>query len=172
MPESAGTLLFRRAAGGGGVEVLLAHPGGPFWRRRDLGAWSIPKGELEEGEELRDCALRELREELGPVPELHSADLLDLGSVRQRGGKVVHGFAAEADFDPERLQSIGFEMEWPPRSGTVSEFPEVDRVEWFRPDDAREKLNPAQVELIDRLLDRLGLVERADAELGSDTDRG
>jgi predicted NUDIX family NTP pyrophosphohydrolase len=168
LPESAGILLFRR---GPGLELLLAHPGGPFWQRKDRGAWSIPKGEPDDGEDLRACALRELREELGPAPDLDLDDLLDLGSIRQKGGKVVHGFAAEADFDPVRLDSIGFEMEWPPRTGTMREFPEVDRVEWFEPEPARERLNPAQVEFIDRLRDRLGLVERADAELGPEQDR-
>jgi predicted NUDIX family NTP pyrophosphohydrolase len=168
LPESAGILLFRR---GSGLELLLAHPGGPFWAKKDLGAWSIPKGEPEEAEDMRACALRELREELGPVPELTADDLLDLGAVRQKGGKVVHGYAAEAEFDPDTLNSIGFEIEWPPRSGNRQEFPEVDRVEWFSVEAAREKLNPAQVELIDRLMDRLGLVEKADAELGPDTDR-
>lgn len=169
MPESAGILLFRR---GRELELLLAHPGGPFWQRRDKGAWSVPKGEPEEGEDLKECALRELCEELGTIPDLGQEDLLELGSVRQRGGKLVHGFAAEADFDPATLVSMTFEMEWPPRSGTMREFPEVDRVEWFRAARAREKLNPAQVELVDRLLDHLGLVERADAELGSDKHRG
>ena len=159
MPESAGILLWRRD-GQDGVELLLAHPGGPFWERRDDGAWTIPKGEPEAGEDLRQCALRELREELGPVAELEPPGLVELGAVRQKGGKVVHAFAAEADFDPASLESNSFEVEWPPRSGTRRQFPEVDRVEWFSPERAREKLNPAQVELVDRLLDRLGLVEK------------
>lgn len=171
VPESAGILLFRRR--GGEVELLLAHPGGPFWKRRDEGAWTIPKGEPEEGESLRECALRELGEELGPeAPAPGPDDLLDLGSVRQRGGKVVHALAGEGDFDPARLAGNSFELEWPPRSGRRAEFPEVDRVEWFSPSQAREKLNPAQVDLVDRLLDRLGLVERADGELGSHNRRG
>ncbi len=159
MPESAGILLFRRD-GKARVEVLLAHPGGPFWQRRDLGAWTLPKGEPDDGEDLRGCALRELGEELGPTAEVEPAELVELGAVRQKGGKVVHAFAAEADFEPASLESNSFEVEWPPRSGTLREFPEVDRVEWFSPERAREKLNPAQVELVDRLLDRLGLVEK------------
>jgi predicted NUDIX family NTP pyrophosphohydrolase len=170
LPESAGILLFRH--GDGEVELLLAHPGGPFWQGRHSGAWTLPKGEPEAGEDLRECALRELREELGPAAAVEAAELLDLGSVRQKGGKVVHAFAAESDFDPASIESSVFEIEWPPRSGARREFPEVDRVEWFRPARAREMLNPAQVELVDRLLDRLGLVERADGELGSEDDRG
>lgn len=150
MRESAGILLFRE--GGERIEVLLAHPGGPYWRRRDAGAWSVPKGEREEGEKLCDCALRELREELGPAVELTAADLLELGSVRQKGGKVVHAWAAEGDFDPARLRSITFSMEWPPRSGARQDFPEVDRAEWFEPAEARRRINVAQTEFLDRLL--------------------
>lgn len=115
----------------------------------------MPKGEPEEGEELLACALRELREELGPAPDLAAASLIPLGSVRQRGGKVVHAWAAEADFDPAELSSIMAEVEWPPRSGRRREIPEVDRVEWFEPGEARERINDAQAELIDRLLERL-----------------
>jgi predicted NUDIX family NTP pyrophosphohydrolase len=115
----------------------------------------VPKGELEEGEELLSCALRELREELGQAPDLATEDLVPLGSVRQRGGKVVHVWAAEADFDPADLSSVTFEVEWPPRSGRRRRFPEVDRVEWFEPGEARRRINAAQAELIDRLLERL-----------------
>ena len=135
--------------------MLLVHPGGPFWAKKDLGAWSIPKGEPDEGEELRDCALRELGEELGAAPALAADALIELGSVRQKGGKVVHGWAAEADFDPSILRSNSFTMEWPPRSGAQREFPEVDRAEWFDPETARRKINPAQAAFVDRLLDRL-----------------
>src|SRR6476659_2898896 len=152
MRESAGILLYRLAEGG--PEVLLVHPGGPFWAKKDLGAWSIPKGEPDEGEELLGAALRELKEELGAPPELPADELVDLGSVRQKA-KVVHGWAAKADFDPATLRSIAFEMEWPPRSGTRREFPEVDRAEWFDPPTAREKLIPAQAVFVDRLLDHL-----------------
>jgi predicted NUDIX family NTP pyrophosphohydrolase len=152
--ESAGILLFRTP--GDGLEVLLVHPGGPFWAKKDLGAWSIPKGGLEDDEEPRRCALRELEEELGPAPELDSGVLIELGSVRQKGGKLVHAWAAEADFDPATLSSNTFELEWPPRSGRRSEFPEVDRAAWFGPDEARRRILPAQAPLIDRLLERLG----------------
>jgi predicted NUDIX family NTP pyrophosphohydrolase len=152
MRESAGILLYRLAAGG--PEVLLVHPGGPFWAKKDLGAWSIPKGEPDDGEELLAAALRELGEELGEPPELAPEKLLELGSVRQRA-KVVHGWAAEADFDPGALRANTFRMEWPPRSGVEQEFPEVDRAEWFEPGLAKEKLIPAQAAFVDRLLDRL-----------------
>jgi predicted NUDIX family NTP pyrophosphohydrolase len=153
MKRSAGILLYRSA--GDGIEVLLVHPGGPFWARKDLGAWTIPKGEVDEGEEARACALRELREELGSPPALEPGGLVELGSVRQRA-KVVEAWAAEADFDPATLASNSFAMEWPPRSGREQEFPEVDRAEWFGPEAARRKILPAQAELIDRLL---GLLE-------------
>ena len=151
--QSAGILLFRIV--GEAPEVLLVHPGGPFWAKKDLGVWSIPKGEPDEGEDLRDCALRELGEELGAAPALALDALIELGSVRQKGGKVVHGWAAEADFDPSILHSNSFTMEWPPRSGAQREFPEVDRAEWFDPETAKRKINPAQAEFVDRLLDRL-----------------
>lgn len=151
--RSAGILLFRR--GGEGVEVLLVHPGGPFWKRRDDGAWSIPKGEIEPDEQPVAAALRELGEELGPAPQLDPESLIELGSVRQRAGKVVEAWAAEGDFDPGQLQSIEFEMEWPPRSDTQASFPEVDRAEWFTPEAARAKILAGQAPLIDRLLERL-----------------
>lgn len=155
--RSAGVLLYRTR--GGSVEFLLAHPGGPFWARRDAGAWMIPKGEIEEGEETRACALRELREELGPVPRLDPESLVEIGSVRQRSGKTVEAWAAEADFDPELLESIPFEMEWPPRSGRQQQFPEVDRAAWFEPAAARAKILPAQAPFIDRVLEHLGLAD-------------
>jgi predicted NUDIX family NTP pyrophosphohydrolase len=148
--ESAGILLFRESAGA--LELLLVHPGGPYWVKKDLGAWSIPKGEVDEGEETRDCALRELEEELGSPPPLEPEELVELGLVRQRA-KVVEAWAAEADFDPAELESLTFSMEWPPRSGREQEFPEVDRAEWFTVDEARAKLVSAQVELLDRLVE-------------------
>lgn len=151
--HSAGILLFRR--GGEGVEFLLVHPGGPFWRRKDAGAWTIPKGQIEDDEEARACALRELEEELGTAPELDPEVLIELGSIRQRAGKRVDAWAAEADFDPATLDSNTFSMEWPPRSGSEAEFPEVDRAEWFDPETAREKILPAQAALLERLLERL-----------------
>lgn len=154
MKESAGILLFRKA--GDGIEVLLVHPGGPFWARKDLGAWSIPKGEFDDGEEPPDCALRELAEELGPAaPTLAVDSLIDLGSVRQKSGKVVHAWAAEGDFDPARLRSNTFAIEWPPRSGVRREVPEVDRAEWLPPETAKGKINPAQAAFVDRLLARI-----------------
>ena len=136
------------------MEVLLVHPGGPFWAKKDLGAWSVPKGEVDEGEDPRACALRELGEELGSGLGLSAGDLTELGSVRQKGGKTVLCWAAEGDFDPAELRSNTFTMEWPPRSGKEREFPEVDRAEWFGLEAAREKINPAQAELLDRLARR------------------
>lgn len=146
---SAGILLFRSS--GKAIEVLLVHPGGPFWAKKDAGAWSIPKGEVGDGEEPLACALRELEEELGAPLSLAPEDLIELGSVRQKGGKVVHCWAAEGEFDPAGLRSNTFTIEWPPGSGTEREFPEVDRAEWFGLERAREKINPAQAELLDRL---------------------
>jgi predicted NUDIX family NTP pyrophosphohydrolase len=153
--ESAGILLFRGPAQK--LEVLLVHPGGPFWAKKDLGAWSIPKGEPDKGEDARSCALRELGEELGPAaPSLGREDLVELGSVRQKGGKLVHGWAAEADFDPAALRSNTFSMKWPPRSDVEREFPEVDRAEWFDPPEARRRILAAQADFLDRLIDLLG----------------
>src|SRR4051812_43148731 len=151
--RSAGILLFRR--GGGETEFLLVHPGGPFWAKKDAGAWSIPKGQIEEGEEPRACAIRELEEELGEAPELDPEQLIDLGSIKQRAGKVVEAWAAEADFDPAALAGNTFSIEWPPRSGSQREFPEVDRAEWFGLEGAREKIPPARADFLDRLLVQL-----------------
>jgi predicted NUDIX family NTP pyrophosphohydrolase len=159
--RSAGILLFRRESGE--AEFLLIHPGGPFWRNKDEGAWSIPKGQLEDSEEARACAIREMEEELGPAPELDPEALIELGSIRQRAGKVVEAWAAEAEFDPALLDSNTFSMEWPPRSGNEKEFPEADRAGWFDLEAAREKILPAQAELLDRLLERL---ESEDGERG------
>jgi predicted NUDIX family NTP pyrophosphohydrolase len=152
--RSAGILLYRLAAAG--PELLLVHPGGPFWAKKDLGAWTIPKGEVEPGEEGVACALRELREELGPAPRVDPASLIELGSVRQGSGKVVDAWAAEGDFDTAALSSNTFALEWPPRSGIEREFPEVDRAEWLEPEAALAKVLPAQAPLIERLLERLG----------------
>ena len=146
--RSAGLLLFRR--GGAGLEVLLAHPGGPLWARRDAGAWTVPKGEYGPDEEAVAAARREFAEEMGrPAPP--SAELIELGEVRQRGGKIVTAWAAESDFDPSGVTSNTFEMEWPPRSGTRRSFPEIDRAQWFDLPTAREKILPAQAEFLDRL---------------------
>jgi len=150
--RSAGILLHRE--GHDGREVLLVHPGGPLWARRDDGAWSIPKGEYDEGEEPMACALREFEEELGSALE-HVGELVELGEVRQRNRKVVTAWAAEGDLDPEAVRSNTFSMEWPPRSGRRREFPEIDRAEWFTLARAREKLVEAQAAFVDRLEERL-----------------
>jgi predicted NUDIX family NTP pyrophosphohydrolase len=153
--RSAGLLLFRRASEG--IEVLLVHPGGPFWARRDDGAWSIPKGEYTEGDDALAAARRECIEELGEgiadaLRDQPQATFIPLGEVRQKAGKVVTGFAIKADFDVRMLKSNGLEIEWPPRSGKRLEIPEVDRAQWFPPDEARRKINAAQAELIERLV--------------------
>jgi predicted NUDIX family NTP pyrophosphohydrolase len=153
MPRrSAGILLHRRRDGA--LEVLLVHPGGPLWARRDDGAWSIPKGEYGDGEDPVAVALRELEEETGH--RLDPDRLVALGEVRQRGGKVVTAWAAPGDLDAAAITSNTFTLEWPPRSGAVQEFPEVDRAGWFDPATARRKLLAAQAELVDRLLVALG----------------
>jgi predicted NUDIX family NTP pyrophosphohydrolase len=145
--RSAGLLLFRHA--GADLEVLLVHPGGPFWATRDHGAWSIPKGECDDGEDPRSAAWREFGEELGsPAPE---GDALELGEVRQKAGKIVLAWAVAGDLDAEQIISNTFTMEWPPRSGRAQSFPEVDRAGWFSLAEARERINPAQVPLLDRL---------------------
>jgi predicted NUDIX family NTP pyrophosphohydrolase len=149
--RSAGVLLYRPAAGG--VEVLLVHPGGPFWAKKDAGAWSIPKGEVDDDEELRAAAAREFEEELGVA--LPDRDLIELGEVKQKSGKVVTAFALEHDLDATAVHSNAFTLEWPPRSGQTREFPEIDRAGWFGPEEAREKLVPAQAEFVDRLLERI-----------------
>jgi predicted NUDIX family NTP pyrophosphohydrolase len=146
--RSAGILLYRRPRGG--LEVLLVHPGGPFWARRDEGAWSIPKGEHGDGEDPLACARREFEEETGTAPPADA--LIALGEVRQRGGKRVSAWAAEGDLDPATVRSNTFGIEWPPRSGRRQEFPEIDRAAWFDADEARRRLVPAQAELVERLL--------------------
>ncbi len=150
--RSAGILLYRLR--GGEPEVLIVHPGGPFWARKDAGAWSIPKGEYDDGEDPRACALREFEEETGTL--LEPAELTDLGDVRLKSGKQVTAWAVEGDLDADAVVSNTFEMEWPPRSGRRQEFPEVDRAGWFGLREASEKLNPAQVAFLDRLRDGLG----------------
>jgi predicted NUDIX family NTP pyrophosphohydrolase len=151
--QSAGILLYRLA--GEAPEVLLVHPGGPFWARKDAGVWSIPKGEFDDTEDPLACALREFEEETGTT--LDPEEPLELGSIKQRSGKVVTAWAAEGDLDADSIASNTFTMEWPPRSGTMASFPEVDRADWFGFEEARAKLNPAQVEFVDRLAERLGL---------------
>ncbi|RXH03005.1 NUDIX domain-containing protein [Bradyrhizobium zhanjiangense] len=143
--KSAGIIAYRKRRR---VEVLLVHPGGPFWRNKDLGAWSIPKGEYADEEDGEIAARREFAEELGL--EL-SVPLIALGEVKQRGGKLVTAFAAELDIDTSSLRSNTFEIEWPPRSGKRQTFPEVDRAEWFTLKEAQERINAGQRPLLDRL---------------------
>lgn len=153
MPRtSAGLLVYRRRPSG--IQVLLVHPGGPLWARRDDGAWSIPKGEHGPEEDPLAAARREFREELGQDPP--EGEPFPLGEVRQAGGKVVAAWALEGDLDVSSVRSGTFEMEWPPRSGRVGRFPEVDRAGWFDPEEARRKLVPGQVPFLDRLLAALG----------------
>jgi predicted NUDIX family NTP pyrophosphohydrolase len=144
---SAGIVLYRVVDDG--LEVLLGHMGGPFWARKDEGAWSIPKGEYAEGEEPRAAATREFHEEMGaPLPE---GELVDLGVFKQSSAKQVTAFALEADFDADNIVSNTFETEWPPRSGRLQSFPEIDRAAWFDVETARTKLVKGQVPILDRL---------------------
>lgn len=150
--SSAGCLLYRRR--GAAVEVLLAHMGGPFWARKDAGSWTIPKGEVdEETDDALAVARREFEEELGSA--VPAQTFLELGTIRQAGGKLVTAWAAEAEFDPSTVASNTFTMEWPKGSGRQREFPEVDRAAWFRVADARTKVLKSQVELLDRLMEKL-----------------
>lgn len=146
--DSAGILMYRRH--GGGIEVMIAHPGGPYWRNKHEGAWSVPKGEIDGGEDAMATAIREFAEETGH--RVTADELIALGSIRQRSGKVVYAWAVEGDLDPEELQSNPFSIEWPPRSGRMQEFPEVDAFAWASPDEAARLLNPAQVAFVTRLV--------------------
>lgn len=139
--------MYRRRSGA--LQVLLVHPGGPFWTKRDLGAWTIPKGEVAQGEDPLATARREFEEETSLRA---NGPFLPLGSVTQKAGKVVHAWAFEGDCDPALVESNTFEVEWPPRSGKWRSFPEVDRAEWFSLEDARVKLNAAQTSLLDALV--------------------
>ena len=152
MPKrSAGIVVFKRKDAR--LEVLLVHPGGPLWKNKDAGAWSIPKGEPEEGEELLSAAQRELREEIGLEPK---GDLKDLGSIQQKGGKTVHAWAFEVDADMVVAQvSNSFELEWPPRSGKRQTFPEIDRAEFFSLEEAAIRINQAQRAFLERLSMRM-----------------
>ena len=150
--RSAGLLLFRRR--NGGLEVFLAHPGGPFWAKKDLGAWTIPKGEYEPNEEPLDAARREFEEETGFKVD---GEFLDLGTVTQNSGKIVIAWAVEGDLDPEKLVSNLCQVVWPPRSRRMIEIPEVDRGAWYRMEEAREKMFTAQVPFLDRLLEKMGI---------------
>ena len=153
--QSAGILLFRRPAGDGRIEVLLAHPGGPFFAKRDEGHWTLPKGEPDlPDEDLLAVARREFAEEVGhpaPATQPDGQPPIALGTIVQKGGKVVHAWAIEGDLDPASAISNEFEMEWPPRSGRRLTFPEIDRVEWFAPAEARRRLKPTQTPFVDRL---------------------
>jgi predicted NUDIX family NTP pyrophosphohydrolase len=150
---SAGILLYRRPPGGG-LEVLLGHPGGPYFAQKDAGAWSIPKGEVESDEDLYAVARREFREETGHAAP--DGPALPLGTVRQKGGKLVHAWALEGDLDPAQAVSNTFSMAWPPGSETLAAFPEIDRVAWFSPEEARRRIKEAQAAFIDRLVASLG----------------
>lgn len=131
--------------------MLLAHFGGPMWARRDAGAWAIPKGLVEEGEDLAACARREFEEELGIAPE---GELVPLGRIRQKGGKLVEAFALEGDLDPDRIVSNHYRVEWPPKSGRFRSYPEIDRAAWFTLAEAREKILPSQLPILDRFAAR------------------
>jgi len=150
MPRrSAGILLYRHHARGQTPDVMLGHMGGPFWARKDEGAWSIPKGEYADGDDPLAAARREFLEEIGqPVPD---GAMLDLGEVRQSGGKIVRAWAVEADLDVSAIVSNTFELEWPPKSGRIESFPEINRAEWFDLDTAAEKIVKGQRELLTRL---------------------
>ncbi len=150
--KSAGVLVFRKTKAG--VEVFLAHPGGPFWTKRDDGAWTIPKGEIDEGEDAQAAALREFAEETGIAL---SGDMMTLGQFRQPSGKIVAAWALESDIDVKRVQSNDFEMEWPPHSGQQARFPEIDRAAWFSPDEALVKITKGQRAIVEAFCRRLGL---------------
>jgi predicted NUDIX family NTP pyrophosphohydrolase len=152
MPKksTAGLLLYRRH---GELEVFLVHPGGPLWAKKDRGAWSLPKGEFEEGEEPLQAAKREFTEETGFFVD---GEFRRLEPLKQRGGKVVHAWAIEADCDASKTRSNLFSMQWPPKSGRMQQFPEVDRAAWFTIPEARQRILPAQSGFIDQLVDDLG----------------
>jgi predicted NUDIX family NTP pyrophosphohydrolase len=146
--QAAGILLYRR--GRTGLEVLLAHPGGPLWARKDAGAWTLPKGQFTEGELPLNAAKREFEEEMGSPP---TGDFQPLGTIKQPSGKIIHAWAAEADFDARTVKSNLFSMEWPPKSGRMGEFPEVDRAGWFSIEEARHKIIKGQAPFLERLLE-------------------
>jgi len=147
MPKiSAGVLLYRSR--NGVLEFLLVHPGGPFFKNKDEGAWTIPKGEIGEGEDALVAAIREFEEELGFKP---TGSFIELTPIKQKGGKIVHAWAVEGDCDPAQIKSNTFTMEWPPRSGRQAEFPEVDRAQFFNLEEAKAKINPAQIPILEEL---------------------
>lgn len=145
--QSAGLLMYRKR--GESVQVLLVHPGGPFWAKKDLGSWSMPKGEFSEDEDVLKAARREFEEETGFLP---TGQFVRLGAIRQPSGKLIHAWAFEGDLDARKIKSNTFSVEWPPQSGKQQEFPEVDRAEWFTVDTARERIIKGQVEFLDELL--------------------
>jgi len=147
MPKiSSGLVLYR--VRNGVLEFLLVHPGGPFWKNKDHGAWTIPKGEIAQGEEPLKTAIREFQEELGFKP---TEPFIQLTPIKQKGGKIVHDWAFQGDCDPAQIKSNTFSMEWPPRSGQQAEFPEVDRAQFFSLEEAKSKINPAQIPLLEEL---------------------
>lgn len=164
---SAGILLFRLRDGH--LEVLLAHPGGPFFVRKDAGHWTIPKGEVDPGEALLAVARREFEEETGQTAP--TTEPIELGTIVQKGGKIVHAWGLDGDLEPTTATSNTFELAWPPGSGRRQTFPEIDRVEWFDPVEARRRIKPTQIPLIDRLEQHVGGVALADAtRAGATTD--
>jgi predicted NUDIX family NTP pyrophosphohydrolase len=157
MVTSAGIVLYRRTDRG--VEVLLGHMGGPYWAKKDDGAWSIPKGEYDDTEDAYEAARREFAEEIGQAPP--DTAVIDLGQIVQRNGKVVTAYALEGDLDPDSVVSNTFDLEWPPRSGRIQSFPEIDRAAWFDAEEARTKALASQGELFDRLAQRLAAAHEA-----------
>ena len=145
--ESAGLLVYRKR--GNVLEFLLVHPGGPFWKNKDAGAWTIPKGEVGTGETPLETALREFKEELGFEA---SGPFASLDSIKQKGGKIVHAWVCEADLDPSKIVSNTFQIEWPPHSGRMAEFPEIDRAEHFDFETAKSKINPAQIPFLEQVM--------------------
>lgn len=150
MPKKSAGLLLYRQNDDSGIEVLLVHPGGPFWRNKDVAAWTVPKGEFSEDEDPLEAAKREFKEETGSAPP--EGEYVALKPIKQKNGKIVHTWAVEGDFDPATLDSNTFEMEWPPKSGRMQAFPEIDRAEWFSSDSAKRKVLSGQAALIDELL--------------------
>jgi predicted NUDIX family NTP pyrophosphohydrolase len=152
---SAGLLMFRRV--NTGIEVLLVHPGGPFWQRKDLGSWSIPKGEYEKGQDPLEAAKREFEEETGVSPE---GEFISLEEVKQPSGKVIAVWALEGNCSADQVRSNTFQMEWPPKSGKLQEFPEVDRASWFSLEEARDRISKGQVEFIEKFIHRLDYIPK------------
>ncbi|MBD0294257.1 MAG: NUDIX domain-containing protein [Flavisolibacter sp.] len=155
MRKSAGILMYRQS--NNYVEVFLVHPGGPFWKGKEIGAWSVPKGEFVEGEDPLSAAKREFEEETGTAIE---GDFMELKTIQQKGGKLVYAWAVEGDIDADNIKSNTFKQEWPYKSGKWQTFPEVDKAAWFGVEEAKKKINPAQAALIDDLIERLAKSEK------------